>query len=353
MASGLHVTHSHSEPASWREPCLHPVYLKLMLALLHSHGIDSDALLAEAQPDQATWFVGERHMAFAPIHELVQRAIATTGCPWLGLEFGASAHAYSHGAVGYAAVASGSVRQALETVCRFAAIRTRAVRFELDSDHRGTCLRIVAAFDLGNARVFILEACLVIVERLLQALCVQGCNRLRYALPWPAPSWAGLYPRYLAGQPTFGASGLAIYLPEELLDQPCVSADPDAYRSAQRECERNLQESRPGRDLASTVRKHLLACDGDYPSAAQMAQRLNLSPRSLFRRMRSAGISFHALLDEVRCEQAQWQLQHGDDPVERIAERLGYRDTSNFSRTFRRWTGLTPSVWREQAHSKR
>jgi len=353
MASGFCSPRSAIEPASWREPSLHPVYLKLLLALLQSRGVGIDTLPADAPPDNAAPSAADRHIAFAPIHRLVQQAIAATGSPWLGLELGASAHAYSHGVVGYAAVASGSVRQALETVCRFAAIRTSAVRFELRNNPRGTRLHIVESFDLGNARMFMLEACMVIVERLLQALSVHGCDRLHYALPWPQPSWAGLYPRYLAGQATFGAPGLCIHLPDDLLDHPCVSADPDAFRSAQRECERKLLEGQPGRDLAGAVRLSLLACDGDYPSAAQMAQRLNLSPRSLFRHLRRAGISFHALLDEVRCEQAQWQLQHGDDPVERIAERLGYRDTSNFSRTFRRWTGLTPSAWREQARLQR
>ena len=35
--------------------------------------------------------------------------------------------------------------------------------------------------------------------------------------------------------------------------------------------------------------------------------------------------------------------------VEAVAERLGYRDTSNFSRTFRRWLGMTPNAWRRAA----
>src|SRR3546814_1054043 len=89
-----------------------------------------------------------------------------------------------------------------------------------------------------------------------------------------------------------------IELPDALLAQPCVSADPDAHHSAQRDCERKLEQSRPGRDLASAVRRCLLACKGDYPNAAQMAQRLHLSPRSLFRHLRSAGISYRAVLDE-------------------------------------------------------
>jgi len=353
MPTGLPALASHHPPAAWREPALHPVYLKLLLALLTARGIDTEAMLNDAGLDLAALPRGEQHIAFTAIHAVIQRAVALTGSPWLGLELGASAHAFSHGAVGYAAVASGSVCEALSAVCRFAAIRTRIVRFELDNERCDARLQIRECIDLGTSRVFILEACLVIVERLLQALSLRSCEHVRYALPWPQPSWAGLYPQYLSGQIRFGAANLSIHLPAQLLDQPCVSADPDAYRSAQRECERKLEESRPGRDLASAVRRYLLACVGDYPSAAQMAQRLHLSPRGLFRRMRSAGISYHAILDEVRCEQARWHLQHSDAAIERIAEQLGYRDTSNFSRTFRRWTGLPPSVWREQSRRQR
>lgn len=353
MTAGLRMQKHSIVPASWQEPSLHPAYLKLMLALLKNRGVSLDALPAGAIPDNSTLATGDQQLAFAQVQPLVQQAITMTGSPWLGLELGAGAHAYSHGAVGYAAVASGTVRQALEIVCRFAVLRIRAVRFELDNSPVGTRLNLIESFDLGNARIFMLEACLVIVERLLQALLSHGCDRLRYDLPWSPPAWADLYPRYLAGRPSFGASGLGIHLPADLLDQPCLNADPGACRSAQRECERQLLEGRPGHDLTHAVRQRLLACADAYPSAAQMAQHLHVSPRSLFRHLRRAGTSFHTLLDEVRCEQAQWQLQHGDDPVERIAERLGYRDTSNFSRTFRRWTGVTPSAWREQAHAQR
>ena len=52
------------------------------------------------------------------------------------------------------------------------------------------------------------------------------------------------------------------------------------------------------------------------------------------------------LLDDVRQELTVWYLRHTDMPVEAIAERLGYIDTSNFSRTCRRWFGLTPRAIR-------
>jgi AraC-like DNA-binding protein len=70
------------------------------------------------------------------------------------------------------------------------------------------------------------------------------------------------------------------------------------------------------------------------------------------RHLRARGTRWRALLDGARREQAAWHLLHGREPVERIAARLGYQDSSNFSRTFRRWFGVTPSEYRARLGSK-
>jgi AraC-like DNA-binding protein len=50
----------------------------------------------------------------------------------------------------------------------------------------------------------------------------------------------------------------------------------------------------------------------------------------------------------VRSELAAWWLTETQLPIERIAEKLGYQDTSNFSRTFRRWFGMPPLAMRKE-----
>jgi len=52
-------------------------------------------------------------------------------------------------------------------------------------------------------------------------------------------------------------------------------------------------------------------------------------------------------VDELRSERARFWLRDTDLPIERIAERLGYADASNFARCFRRWTGVTPGHYRQ------
>lgn len=64
------------------------------------------------------------------------------------------------------------------------------------------------------------------------------------------------------------------------------------------------------------------------------------------RRLKSEGSSYQALLDAVRKERALSSLQQTGEPVEAIAAALGFTDTSNFSRTCRRWFGATPGQLR-------
>ena len=71
-----------------------------------------------------------------------------------------------------------------------------------------------------------------------------------------------------------------------------------------------------------------------------------MAARTLIRHLREEGVTYQQLLDNVREELACWLLLHSSMSVEAIAERLGYQDTSNFSRTFRRWLGVTPRDFR-------
>ncbi|MBK7044816.1 MAG: helix-turn-helix transcriptional regulator [Rhodanobacteraceae bacterium] len=69
--------------------------------------------------------------------------------------------------------------------------------------------------------------------------------------------------------------------------------------------------------------------------------------RSLFRHLADEQLSLRQLIADVRCDRARFWLRQTDLPIERIAERLGYAEASNFARCFKRWTGVTPRSYRQ------
>lgn len=72
------------------------------------------------------------------------------------------------------------------------------------------------------------------------------------------------------------------------------------------------------------------------------------SPRTLQRRLAEVGLSWRAVRDAVRQDEAKLMLTQGRRSLPDIAEALGFSDQAVFSRAFSRWTGLSPSRYRRE-----
>ncbi|UPK29115.1 AraC family transcriptional regulator [Bradyrhizobium sp. 195] len=90
------------------------------------------------------------------------------------------------------------------------------------------------------------------------------------------------------------------------------------------------------------------------PGAANIdavASEVGCSPRTLQRRLSSAGTSFSALFDAYRMAEALIMLSETDVGVSRIGHLLGFSESSSFSRAVSQWCGLSPRQIREQRNS--
>ncbi len=73
-----------------------------------------------------------------------------------------------------------------------------------------------------------------------------------------------------------------------------------------------------------------------------LAKRLNLSRRTLQRRLQNEGTNFQGLLTEVRRDLAEHYVIKSTLPYNHISFLLGYEDPNSFFRAFHQWTGSTP-----------
>ncbi len=89
-----------------------------------------------------------------------------------------------------------------------------------------------------------------------------------------------------------------------------------------------------------------MARAADPPGLGQVAAALNVSDRTLRRRLAREGVSFRGLLEEIREQLAEELLVTGGLPVAEVAGRLGYPEVSSFSQAFRRWKGVSPRAYR-------
>jgi len=103
------------------------------------------------------------------------------------------------------------------------------------------------------------------------------------------------------------------------------------------------------RDHALSLRVHelLLLSDRLGCRLGDAAAALNLTPRTLIRRLESDGTSFQAIKDGLRRDIAIRHLSVGSKSIEAISQDLGFASAANFHRAFKRWTNVTPASYRK------
>ena len=83
------------------------------------------------------------------------------------------------------------------------------------------------------------------------------------------------------------------------------------------------------------------------PTLENLADQLHVSVPTLHRHLQKAQSSYQKIKDECRQQQAEILLQDNTLPIKSVAEQLGFSDSGTFHRAFKKWTGLTPTAYRE------
>ncbi len=149
---------------------------------------------------------------------------------------------------------------------------------------------------------------------------------------------------------SFAATSNAARFDAALLGMPVPNADIGMYPVLQQHAERLLQEkARAEADggiaalMAGSIARRL-AQDG--ARVADVAQELDMSQRTLQRKLTEAGCTYGQLLDHTRRDLAERYLAERQFGIAEIAFMLGYREQSSFNHAFKEWTGVNPGAYR-------
>ena len=336
-----------AEAVDWLRPSVHPIYARLLCAELRRRGIAPEPMLQGAGLAWDALHTGQAFLSLAQLQRLVTQALTLSGDPALGLSVGLSTELSSHGALGFAAVSAETLGQVLQLLPRFSALRLNLVSFVLDTETDPAILVLQEHLPDPDLRAYVLGHVTGALLRLLQSVMEQPAAP-GLVLDWPLPDSPQTEAlRGLVAQLRTAAPVWRLSFPRALLALPMLAPDPEAHRSALQLCEQQQARSQQG-GLAQRVRLRLLACEGQFPRVEAMAELEGVSARTLIRRLGKESTRYQTLLDHTRADLACWLLAQTPLPVEAVAARLGFADPSNFSRSFRRWCGQTPSDYRAQ-----
>jgi AraC-like DNA-binding protein len=147
----------------------------------------------------------------------------------------------------------------------------------------------------------------------------------------------------------FGAGRNEMVFPEALLDKPMQSANAALAETLEAHASRLQQKLERAEDtFVDAARNAISARIADDPSLAEIADALDITSRTLQRRLAERKLSFSAVVDDVRREMALVLVERGDVSMLEVAFELGFSEPATLYRAFRRWTGTTPAEFRSR-----
>lgn len=281
-------------------------------------------------------------------NRLIQSALTLSNEPALGLLVGEQLHINTHGILGFAALQSASLRQTIQLLERYLALRTTLVslRHIHDAEKRQEHLQLIPCYPLGAIECSVLEAVLLAIKNVLSAIAQGSIPLQQVSFPAPTPDYAPLAQTLFACPVLYVQPWAGLTFASDWLDQPLRMADPEAFREAELICQRELNKLNQVTSLSTRIRRLMLEKYYNAPSLEVTARLFHLTPRTLHRRLTDEGTSFKQIYEEVRHDLAIEHLKAGRLSVKEIAYALGYNDVANFRRAFKRWQGVPPSSLR-------
>ncbi|MEP5570032.1 MAG: AraC family transcriptional regulator ligand-binding domain-containing protein [Halioglobus sp.] len=324
-----------------------PVYARLVLREMERNSIDTAPLFAGSLLTRQQLLQGGdiRLEDFLRILEVGRQSLDGEQ---LGLMLGRNMRIFVLGPLGAGMAVAPTIREGLQLMASHTRLHTTYTSVHARPSLAGLKLLLKYQFDMGDLEHFHTETAVMLFQHYIEQITGEPLVDAHYRLSIPSPADPKVYSEAIHGQLSFGGDRDEIEIPRHWLDHPSPYYHDELWHQTQLTLSKRLQEK--GEQQTETYSQHVSALLGTseppLPELGQVAKNLLVSERTLNRRLQAEGVNFRQLKSRALASWAKIYLIQTQNSVESIAANLGYNDTANFRRAFRKSTGATPSEYR-------
>lgn len=265
----------------------------------------------------------------------------------VGLLAGARQRVSDYGIYGYALASSRTLGDAIELSFKHLRQAGPVLQITVRRDGDVGILRSHDPGSLGELLPFVAEFWRSSYNALILRILDAPFPSVRMLFPYRAPPHWRSYSQMFHCPVEFGADVMEWHYDIQAGSRPLPNANPMTAIVCTRLCEQILMRQSSASSLALAIRTALVNRPGRFMTAREIAEHLGMSERTLHRSLVIQGLSYQKILDEMRRTLAIEFLEHTSLSIEKVAERVGFADVSNFRKAFKKWTGMSPSDMRQ------
>jgi len=312
---------------------------------LESQNLEPGPVFREAGIDPDLIFDANARLSWDAFDRLLLGAARAAADPLFGLRAEAHFRPAHLGALGFAWLASSSLRTALQRMSRYARVINDKLSISLDEDTSNLVVTLTARAP-SRSESMREDAQLAILIRCCRAIAGERFSPARVRFKHPEPADSSHFFELFRCPIEFGSTDTSMFIPRDVADKRLTGSNDELARLNEHIVVKYLAHA----SKTDTVNRAKAAIiDGMASggvSEAMVAEKLHMTARNLHRKLAMDGTSFKTLLNDVRQELAQQYIADRSLTLTEISFMLGFSEVSSFSRAYKSWTGKSPSAAR-------
>jgi len=322
------------------------VYLHYIDGYLQELGFDSASVFRRAgllYPDYVK--PGER-ISLSELARVIKQVNSIITLPDFFLQLGKRIPLMAHGNVGMAMFACKDIQTLLMLAEKFVPLAFSSLRLSLKNEGSKATFNVEAQTDYPLLDIAVTEAVLGTMLVNLTRLSSIDIKPLRVNIGYQKPHHYLAYEALLQCPVEFGSPSTTLIFSNKQMLLPIQTADTLGATLLVDQCQDDLNQAEQGLSFALRMTDIVTNNLSDSPSITFVAHKMQLSERSLRRRLAEENVSFRELVKNVRHDKALYLLEKTDCRIDKIAQQVGYKETASFRRAFKERMAVSPREWR-------
>lgn len=279
--------------------------------------------------------------------QLMLEVMHQTQDEFMGFGVGRKAKPGTFSMMAHAVINCASLEKAMLRGSKFYELFNPNIFSRLYRQDDEACLRYLVRqeFEFQNS---ILEAVVFLTIRFLSWLIGQQIVPKKICFDFPCED-GGEFASQFSCPVFYNQSHTEIIFDERYLKMPLVQnalSLSKFLKSSLRELmEGDIENASLNARIRSIISKEF---GNNFPDFSVICDKLNMTPQTLRRRLKDENTSYQEIKDSIRKDASVFYLSKHELTIDEIAMLMGFSEASSFHRAFKKWTGKTPSVYRQE-----
>jgi len=321
-------------------------YAMGFISLIENKGVDPKIIFEKANiPFHKTSDPLKRYSE-TEISRLFEETSKLLDDPYIGFAVGESLQPGSLHALGFGLMASTSLRDFFERIQNYFCMASQAANFgylEQESEcvlyaenvHPDVCSHSEDAW-----AAMILKYLRFLFQKDIKPNKVEfrhTCSTLN----------TEVYLKYFSCPVDFGCQKISLSFDRDLLDQKFNGANAEMASYNDQISMQFIDKLEQGNIINQVSKAIVDMLKFDTPSRENISNALNITEQNLKLKLAAKDTCFQDILEDIRQKLSMVYIEQSSLNISQMAYMLGFSDSSNFTRAFKRWTGQSPRDYRK------